>query len=88
MNLLKMDSGNKDISIYKNCQEALENALNRFAKTKDFRERKALFEEFFPWIFYPLNKQIIVAASIEDLKYLLHLKKLNSEENNKNQNTN
>ena len=69
-----MDSKNRDISIYQNCQEALEAALTRLAKTKDFRERKALFEEYFPWIFYPLNKQIIVAASYEDLKHLLHQK--------------
>ena len=88
MNSLKMDSENIDISIYQTCQEALETALTRFAKTKDLRERKALFQEYFPWIFFPLNKQIIVAASSEDLKNLLYLKKLNSKENNDNQKTN
>ena len=65
------DSEENHISIYLNCQEALKTALIRISETNDFRERRALIEEYFAWIIFPMEKQVIVAPSIEYFQELL-----------------
>ncbi len=76
-----MDSEDSYISVYLNCKEALKVAMVRVSESDDFRERRALIEEYFSWIFFPIDRQLIIAVSIKDLQNLLYLKNSDKKKN-------
>ena len=61
---------NEAESFYKHCQKSLNNILQRIASCNDPKIRKVLISEFYSWIFFSLEEQVIIFQTPAEVKRL------------------
>ena len=66
-------------SFYQSCYKSLNNILQRIASCNDQKIRKVLISEFYSWIFFSLEEQVIIFQTPGEVKRLYDSK------NNKNE---
>ncbi len=71
-------TSNEAESFYRHCYKSLNNILQRIANCDDPKIRKVLISEFYSWIFFSLEEQVIIFQTPAEVK------KLYDSKNNKN----
>ena len=66
-------------SFYQSCYKSLNNILQRIASYNDPKIRRVLISEFYSWIFFSLEEQVIIFQTPAEVKRLYDSK------NNKNE---
>tara|TARA_Y100000589_G_scaffold291056_1_gene294204 strand:+ start:143 stop:376 length:234 start_codon:yes stop_codon:yes gene_type:complete len=61
-------------SFYQHCYKSLNNILQRIASCNDPKIRRALISEFYSWIFFSLEEQVIIYQTTAEVKRLYESK--------------
>lgn len=72
-------SPNEAENFYKHCDDSLNIVLRRIASCNDPSIRRVLVAEFYSWIFFSLQEQIIFCQTSEEIKRLYYTKKRNTQ---------
>ena len=66
-------------SFYQSCYKSLNNILQRIASSNDPKIRKILISEFYSWIFFSLEEQVIIFQTPGEVKRLYDSKNNNNQ---------